>query len=1034
MREQPREGVQEVPPEERGAGIQPQAGERLPEPSGGTPRNEPRPTENEVPLTPEAEKLLTERIAENEKGPTDPVKVEAIKERIDAGVDPKDLSIKVNNFGSADIPGYVQVDEIHPTKGNTFSTNPEYLNKVTDLDIPGTRDLLRLKNGAYTIEQARAALDKLDTLPISRLEGSIPEGAVPVKVQRADGSVYEAFRTSAGGEKVPPTIAKVKPSGESGTPSLSHKPLGKGETIVEGPKTPAEYDAAAEQSAPTGDWRGRASMSWGIIPIAEPHLRAVVEGAKGLAGKAKDIWESAAIKSAPRMTKASQALGEKAVRYASSYMVGRAKGQIFADKVLEGTGVDSNKFGAALTEDNLRSVKAELEQQLRDVSDPTRPEAVDPDKAELLQEAIDKVQTLIGERGSPFATEAEYQAFLNEPATLEAIENHKRLWEEQKDPLFRQANDLDPDLELAPRGLQTGARINLKAIREGDIPVAAIGRSTNLRQLGTLKRRDPFARQAKGTGRYESNYHEIMANGFEKELPVATQHEFIKALIDSGNAKVMDNAKPIDLMGEETKGYLLNLNPWRGKFLHVRKGLQPEYESISGLVTPAKLPIITAFNDFMTRQSVVGLAEGTTHASNLLTQIFTGPGPTSNPLINALIKSMGRVDLLYQIPRVLLKAYTNQRARMVELAEIGAAKEPYPGRIASKILNPIDQGVRLISDDIYKGMAEKGWVENSETARREFINQVGQYNKKLQPKLTRMLRESGVQPFMTATQTFTTQGLRRLALSPGVKATNAARALALKADIGAGWLGAIGLIVGLNMLTSGKPTGPAGTPLGAVGWVGDDKKVRSFNVLRLIGFERGLRATGIGPYAQARMQGLKHQQALKAGAESIASTGAAMVMGPGPRAAVIGATGLRPTQPWMNEAPKVPPGRSQVAENMKTAILEANPVISSAHDVYKGLHEGKPAGEIIQKIGEKQGSRFSPRTGMREETAQKLPKIVDTVQLREYVDQVAKDARKLPLNQRSRYIQQRFKDDGLDKKYRPAANEQVNRKGVLKYR
>src|SRR5678815_3086002 len=577
VREQPREGVQEVPPEERGAGIQPQAGERLPEPSGGTPRNEPRPTENEVPLTPEAEKLLTERIAENEKGPTDPVKVEAIKERIDAGVDPKDLSIKVNNFGSADIPGYVQVDEIHPTKGNTFSTNPEYLNKVTDLDIPGTRDLLRLKNGAYTIEQARAALDKLDTLPISRLEGSIPEGAVPVKVQRADGSVYEAFRTSAGGEKVPPTIAKVKPSGESGTPSLSHKPLGKGETIVEGPKTPAEYDAAAEQSAPTGDWRGRASMSWGIIPIAEPHLRAVVEGAKGLAGKAKDIWESAAIKSAPRMTKASQALGEKAVRYASSYMVGRAKGQIFADKVLEGTGVDSNKFGAALTEDNLRSVKAELEQQLRDVSDPTRPEAVDPDKAELLQEAIDKVQTLIGERGSPFATEAEYQAFLNEPATLEAIENHKRLWEEQKDPLFRQANDLDPDLELAPRGLQTGARINLKAIREGDIPVAAIGRSTNLRQLGTLKRRDPFARQAKGTGRYESNYHEIMANGFEKELPVATQHEFIKALIDSGNAKVMDNAKPIDLMGEETKGYLLNLNPWRGKFLHVRKGLQPEY-------------------------------------------------------------------------------------------------------------------------------------------------------------------------------------------------------------------------------------------------------------------------------------------------------------------------------------------------------------------------------------------------------------------------------------------------------------------------
>jgi len=243
VRAQPGEGPREVPVEESSGGVQPQA-DRGVQPAEGQNR--------EVPLTPEAEALLTQRIADNEKGVSlTPAKIEEIKTRVEAGIDPKDVGIKVNSFGSADIPGYAQVDlaELGSelSSGKTISSNPEYLNKLSDLNIPSTRELLRLKNGAYTLEEARAALDKLDTLPLSKFEGTIPEGAVPVKVQRPDGSIYEAFRTSAGDQTVPPMIAKIKPSGESGTPSLSHKPLGKGEKIIEGPKTAEEYAAAREE-------------------------------------------------------------------------------------------------------------------------------------------------------------------------------------------------------------------------------------------------------------------------------------------------------------------------------------------------------------------------------------------------------------------------------------------------------------------------------------------------------------------------------------------------------------------------------------------------------------------------------------------------------------------------------------------------------------------------------------------------------------------------------------------------------------------
>jgi hypothetical protein len=733
---------------------------------------------------------------------------------------------------------------------------------------------------------------------------------------------------------------------------------------------------------------------------------------------ARDVWNSFSVKSAPKMTQSKRELGESAVRYAASPLVGRTKGQIFADRVLQGTNIDPVKFGTALTEDNLRSIKA------------SRP----PEEAA-------NVRTLIGTRGSPFKTEADYQAFLNDPQTKIAIERHKQQWTEQKDPLFRQATDLDPDTPLETRGLQTDARINLKAVNPDEPGVAPIGRKPGFRQLATLKRRDPFAAKATGAGQaYEGHYHEIMAHGFERELPVAAQHQFIKELIDNGDATVRDKSfvEDLELKGEKTNGYLLTLKPWTGKFLHVRKGLVPEYEGISNLRQPIKVPILTAANNFLTRQSIAGLAEGTTHASNLMTTVFTAPGPTVNPLLNALIKPLGRVDLLYSIPKIIIKGFTNQRERMLELAEIGAAKEPYTGIISKRILNPIDQGVRIVLDDIYKGMAEKGIVEKSETARREFVNQVGQYNKRLQPNLTRIMRET-LNPFQTATQTFVAQGLRRMALGPGVKATNNARALALKADVAAGWIGAVALITTLNLITSGKAGGPAGTPLGAVGWVDDQGKVRSFNILRLLGYERGLRATGVGPALEARMRGLSGQQAALAGGQSIVSTGLGMIMGPGARFATVAGTGLRPTQPWVKEAKTVPPSdsfnpiKTQLAENIKTAVVEANPIISTGAEIRKGVGEGQKPTDIALKALEKQASRYTPRAGMTEKTAKALPKIVDSRQLHDYTDEVARDARKLPLNQRYNFIRKRFNEDSLGIKFRDPAWNQIERKGVLKY-
>lgn len=786
------------------------------------------------------------------------------------------------------------------------------------------------------------------------------------------------------------------------------------------PRTEVHFkaDAIPPDQRPLGIVSSSATPFWNMVNAFETPVSAV-------GSWLRDLWRSAALKAAPRITDSSRTAGEAAVRYAQSFYVGRMKGLEFARKVIEQTKVDLLKFGVALVEDNLRGIK--------DAWNDAASKATSPEEQAAAKDRADRVRSIIGAEHSPFKTEAEYQAFLADSKTQQAIQLHRQLWAEQKDPLFRKANDLDPETELASRGKQTGARINLKALQEGEKGATAVGRPPKYRQMATLKRRDPFARRASGTAPvYEGNYNEIMAHGFEKELPVATQHEFIRELIESGDAKVTDTEFPEDLSlkGEATTGRLLKLNPWRGKFLQVRRSLLKEYDGISGYGEDFRIPYLTPFFNGMTRMSVQGFAEGSTHVSNLLTEVFTGVGPTAHPMINALVKSLGRVDLLYSLPKVLIQGLSKNRERLLNLAEIGAAKEPYKGGIGA-VINVIDRGVRLSAEDVFDSMAEKGLVEKTETNKREFINQVGSYNKRLQPWTIRKLREAGIQPFVTAAQTFNVMGLRRMLLAPGVKASNAAAALGLRADIAGGIIGGVVLIGALNKILSGKATGPTGTQFGNVGWKDEKGKTRQFNLLRLLGYERGLRITGIGPYLEAKRVGLSPKQQMEAAGQSVASTAAGYVMGPGPRAATIGLFGLRPTQPWQRQVPTVPPNdsnnplKTQMAANIETALIESNPVTATISDVLSG--------KSLDEIRQRQFNRYTPRAARSESLEAALPRIVNRRQLVDYADDLARETRKLPMTQRWDFVMKRFKKDGLESKYTRDALTELRRKGVFKY-
>lgn len=742
----------------------------------------------------------------------------------------------------------------------------------------------------------------------------------------------------------------------------------------------------------------------------------------------------------PKITIADRATGEIGARYGASYGVGRLKGLEFADQVLQG--LDDRKFGTALSEDNLRSIKTGwmdlAKESLDKAAIESNPQLADTlrQDAEEYRTAAESVRSLVGAKNSPFKTEAEYQAFLNDPLTQAAIKRHKQLWEEQKDPLFRQANDLDPETELASRGLQTGARINLKAVHEGDVVENKItGTGTGGgRQLASILSKDRFSKRATGlSNSYEGSYREIIAHGFEKELPVALQHEFIKKLIESGNAVVTDSMKGGDLTvkGEKTKPYLLKMRPWNNKFLQLRNSLTHEYESLVGIESNRRIPILSAVSDFLTRQSVAGLAEGTTHSANLLSEIFTGLGPTPNPIVNALLKTFGRMDLIYRLPKVFITAIKSKPKDLLALAEIGATKEGYKGLIAGRLLNSLDRSVRLNAAEVYKNMAKEGWVQDTETGLREFVNQTGNYNKRFQPYLIRFLRNSGAQPFATAYHNFNAMAVRRLGLGPGAKAPTKLRALALRADILGGWVGFAAIVTGLNYLISGNAFGPTGTPLGAVGWIGDDGKTKFFDVGGMTGYGRSLRISGIKDVAEGQMAGVQPGISAKQFGERMANTALGYVAGPLPRFATTATTGKSLSVPSVDiSEPGVPSENfrimdNQFAMNVKEALKEANPIVNSLFM----MNEGKP----LQEIASKQATRYMPKSVSGIKSSDKFGEIVNKSNTKDYADRISKEARKLPRNERMDFIAKRLESDNVDPKFIPEIQREIKFKGTFKY-
>lgn len=700
----------------------------------------------------------------------------------------------------------------------------------------------------------------------------------------------------------------------------------------------------------------------------------------------------------PKTTARERTLGEKGARWISSRIAAPFVADVFSQQVAGADpDFDFRKFGAALSEDNLRSVK---DNYLK---------AGEPAKAA-------KVATLIGKPNSPFPTEAEYQAYLADPATQQAVDRHKTLWQSGVEPMYRSAMMLDASHKLEPRGLQTGARVNLYATdpnNPGKKPVVTVG-SGNLQ--GTMRRKSVFGRQAKGTGSYNVDYREMMENTFGSQLETANKNNFEQALVKTGNAVIDDPGEEPKLAdGEDTVPFPLVrrqlIQTANGnkdvipisKNIYVRASLAGEYQRASNVERWPAPAVLLKVAGLLNKSALAGLTDATVHLSNLATILMTRP--IGNPIVNGLAAIMGRADIPVVFTKVLIKAFQKNpavKAQLARLAEIGALRQDFPSRNPGhKLIQAMDQAVRLIMDDSFDQMVKLGLVEDTETARREFVNQVGQYNKRAQGDFMTLFRNT-VAPFATAGRNFNVLGIRTLLQNPGVSGKTIGATAALKANMLSKWLGFFIMTGMLNyLLTKNKGGGVLGRPGVKIGHIDtgtSDANGRplTINALDLVGLGRGLRVTGIRGLLESYRNDLPGGVMVDSALRDIYNANISPFAGP----IIHFGFGLANSSPAVNVGtpfPIVPPGDSQLAGNFYNALKEANPLVASFFDMKK---PGATKFDWLRR----QLPRFMMNPSNPPDMMANYPEIVHKAQLNAYVEDVIHRARKMEPETRQKYL------------------------------
>lgn len=671
-------------------------------------------------------------------------------------------------------------------------------------------------------------------------------------------------------------------------------------------------------------------------------------------------------------------------------------------------------YGTALSEARHRYAKASflaeanrLYQQYQTMPQGAARDAVEAQMNELVQKSV-RVSTFIGMDNSPLRSEADYQKTINSPEMQGLIQRYKSIFVDVMEGFHKMARDIDPANQIQSRTQMKDLPINAKPVMANDLPTKGGIKTSNFGKglRAPAARSLVFAREFGGDAEaYDTDLGNIMANTLRRSVPLATKAQMYRALEEAGLGKWAKPGEKVEINGEQAK-LLKEVNPPKGTqaadvtetnfhvdarvFNDVMKALDTQ------LPLEQRGPIfkgVRRFNDVLTKISLMSFVEAATHSKNLATFAFK-PGVSPVDMASNFYKvavsnakwMQSMHDFVTQSPGAGEAMKLDVMKRSAELARIGAMKSPglesdqgnwmntltgaHLFKATGKFIDIIDTAQRLTAEDAFNRLERGGvWtplgefnvgsrVQNTESNKRDFINQLGQYNKRAQNELVVLLRESGIGPFATAGTNYTIQGLRALTLNPGVKATGLGQATGLRLEMGVRLAAVLSLAPLLNYMMWGRADGDENTSLGSIK-TGVDRQTGEtsyFDLAAMTGLTRGARLVGLQALLEGRRPdaGATGQQIAYHAAVGAYHSVAHPFYGPGVTALHTAALGSNNMGHNVARPAERPRTGDQIGMNFLAAMWNMNPSLAAFSGAAKPSKEktsplesfGFPASEM----------------------------------------------------------------------------------------
>lgn len=714
-------------------------------------------------------------------------------------------------------------------------------------------------------------------------------------------------------------------------------------------------------------------------------------------------------KMVPALTRADRESGEKAGTMAKARDAGTLMAPEMIDKVFgpKSTPEERKLYGSAFLEEGFRTAKMNhnkeameahqaaqaLSQRAAATADPAEKARLEDaakaetERAQASQKKRDAVTTAIGASWSSLPDEQTYQNTLADPKYQQAMRNYEKYFVPVMENNYRLAEGLDDNEDIHAVTQIPGRPLNRIALREGDtfadgskVPPkvgppepasdeatpsgSARGRLQNLK-MGKLG----FARQAElSHANYEPDLGRMIENTLQKGNYLAAKADWLRTMVKNGVADFGTPGQKIDGVKE-----IPFVSPPKGTqaagpgetSLYVPEGHYSEVRQLLQVDQPAsRLPL----TGWLTKVALASSVEFVYHGKNL----FTG----------AMLPGVSPVDLLTDAYRAV-SGDKSLNADLIRLAQVGV--DVHPDKTAGALLpeayakldptyymGKILEGTRKVMqstlDKAFDRLVKTRDVPDTATARRDFINQLGNYDRSTQQKLVVLLRDLGIGDFATAGSNYYLRGLRSLAMDPGVNSTTWKGATMMRGEMLAKTLAVLGSVGVANYLMWGNILGDDKTPLGAIKTGTNAKGQTSyFDLTSLIGLTRGLRATGALAMLQGHRTGEPTAKSADKATDDIIHSLLHPALGPPAQFAYTAATGKNTL--GMKVAPQVstaktalgmrqaaakgmpPPGSSQAWQNVLAALKNANPAIGTLTGWNR---PGQDVG-IPQKVGEMMG-------------------------------------------------------------------------------